>query len=79
MICRGLLLYLQTHGRIELPPIRWVTPYKRAHLKRPERIEVDQTLRGDLRARVTGQPIGSILARRRGEGRLTTQESPTAV
>jgi hypothetical protein len=42
MICRGLLLFLQAHGRIELPPIRWVTPYKRAHIKRPERIEVDQ-------------------------------------
>ena len=43
MICRGLLLYLQSLGLIELPPVRRATPYRLAHSKRPAFIEVNQT------------------------------------
>jgi hypothetical protein len=41
MVCRGLLLHLQRQGLVHLPPIRRETPYKLAHSKRPEIIEVD--------------------------------------
>lgn len=43
MVCRGLLLHLARLGHIELPPIRHETPYRLAHSKRPEIIDVDST------------------------------------
>lgn len=43
MVCRGLLLKLSSIGLIQLPPCRRATPYKLAHSKRPEFIEVDRT------------------------------------
>lgn len=43
MVCRGLLLYLQTLGLIELPPVRRATPYRLAHSKKPAFVEVDRT------------------------------------
>lgn len=43
MVCRGLLLYLQSLGLIELPPVRRATPYRLAHRKKPAFVEVDRT------------------------------------
>lgn len=43
MVCRGLLLHLASCGLIALPPCRRATPYKLAHSKKPEIIEVDRT------------------------------------
>jgi hypothetical protein len=43
MVCRGLLLYLQSLGLIELPPVRRATPYRLAHSKKPAFVEVDRT------------------------------------
>jgi hypothetical protein len=43
MVCRGLLVHLASCGLIQLPPCRKATPYKLAHSKRPEIIEVDRT------------------------------------
>lgn len=43
MVCRGLLLHLASFGLIQLPPCRKATPYKLAHSKKPEFIEVDRT------------------------------------
>ncbi len=43
MVCRGFLLHLARLGQIELPPVRHETPYRLAHRKRPEIIEVDST------------------------------------
>jgi Druantia protein DruA len=43
MVCRGLLLHLASCGLIHLPPCRKATPYKLAHSKRPEIIEVDRS------------------------------------
>lgn len=43
MVCRGLLLHLARLGHIELPAVRWETPYRLAHSKRPDNVEVDST------------------------------------
>jgi hypothetical protein len=43
MVCRGFLLHLARHGHIELPPVRCETPYRLAHKKRPDLVEVDST------------------------------------
>lgn len=43
MVCRGLLLHLHRSGLIQLPPCRKATPYRLAHSKKPEIIEVDQS------------------------------------
>lgn len=43
MVCRGLMLHLARLGQVELPPVRCETPYRLAHSKRPEIIEVDST------------------------------------
>ena len=41
MVCHGFLLHLARLGHIELPPVRRETPYRLAHSKCPEIIEVD--------------------------------------
>src|SRR3990170_114341 len=43
MICRGLLLYLQSHGLIELPPRKKNPPNPLLHRRKPPAIEVEQT------------------------------------
>ena len=43
IVCRGLLLHLASCGVIQLPPCRKATPYKLAHSKKPEFIEVERT------------------------------------
>jgi len=43
VVCRGLLLHLAYRGLIELPPCRKQTPYRLAHGKKPEAVQVDQT------------------------------------
>lgn len=43
MVCRGLMLHLQSLGLIELPPVRRATPYRLAHSKKPDPIETDRT------------------------------------
>ncbi|MGQ9693737.1 MAG: Druantia anti-phage system protein DruA [Thermodesulfobacteriota bacterium] len=42
MICRGLLLRLNTQGLIELPPPRKSSPYLLSENRKPARVEVDQ-------------------------------------
>ncbi len=42
MVCRGLLLHLHRSGLIQLPACRKATPYRLAHSKRPEKIEIEQ-------------------------------------
>ncbi len=43
MVCRGLLLRLNTRGLIELPPPRKKPPYLLSEHRKPARVEVDQT------------------------------------
>ena len=43
MVCRGLMLHLQSLGLIEQPPVRRATPYRLAHSKKPDLIETDDT------------------------------------
>jgi len=43
MVCRGLLLYLEARGLIELPPPRQKPSHILSPRKKPTRIEVDET------------------------------------
>jgi hypothetical protein len=43
MVCRGLMLELHRAGRIELPPVRQVSPNNVVLRRRRERVEIDAT------------------------------------
>jgi hypothetical protein len=62
MVCRGLLLRLETQGLIELPPRGKIPPYHLSQRKKPERVQVDQTpMEGNLSE---FQPIELLQVRR---------------